>query len=362
MGVTIRDVARAAGVSTATVSRALRGLPHVDPQTRDTVIRVAGELDYVASANASRLASGRQGTVAVITPFVARWFFATLLSGVSEVLQAHDVDLLVHQTSDPTATSGLPPARRLRGRVDALIVVALPTDAVSPLLDLGIPASLVGATAPGVPSVAIDDVEAGAIATAHLISLGHERIGLISGDDPAPDSTPGRRRAEGYRRAMAEAGLAVDDRLRVDGAFTVEGGEAAMSALLARPDRPTAVFALSDEMAFGAIRSLHRHGLRPGSDIGLIGVDGHDLAELLDLSTVAQPVAEMGRAAAEQVLARLRRPDGDPGRQAGRLRRPDGDPGSGASSERPAAPSWQAPTHLVVRGSTVPLERTVGMA
>ena len=87
MSITIRDVAQAAGVSTATVSRALRGLAHVDPETREKVLRVAQELDYVISPSASRLASGRTGTIAVVTPFIARWFFATVLSGISEVLQ-----------------------------------------------------------------------------------------------------------------------------------------------------------------------------------------------------------------------------------------------------------------------------------
>ena len=103
MSITIRDVAQAAGVSTATVSRALRGLPHVDPETRERVRRVAAELDYVVSPSASRLASGRTGTVAVITPFIDRWFFSTVLSGISDVLQESDVDLLVETAPD---TSG----------------------------------------------------------------------------------------------------------------------------------------------------------------------------------------------------------------------------------------------------------------
>ena len=123
MSITIRDVAQAAGVSTATVSRALRGLPHVDPETRERVRRVAAELDYVVSPSASRLASGRTGTVAVITPFIDRWFFSTVLSGISDVLQESDVDLLVYEVGDPATSPGLPAERRLRGRVDGVIVV-----------------------------------------------------------------------------------------------------------------------------------------------------------------------------------------------------------------------------------------------
>lgn len=332
MGITIRDVAREAGVSTATVSRALRGLPHVDPQTREHVARVAAELDYVASANASRLASGRQGTVAVITPSLSRWFFATVLSGISEVLQAQDLDLLVHSIGDAPSPS-LPGERRLRGRVDGVIAVALPTPDARRLGSIGVPLSVIGATVPAVASVTIDDVEAARTATAHLISLGHERIGLIGSGDVATDSA-GTWRMAGFRAAMEEAGIPVDARLQADGGFTVDGGETAMAALLARPERPTAVFALSDEMAFGAMRSLRRHGLRPGQDVALIGIDDHDLSGLLDLSTVAQPVADMGRIAAEQVLGQWR------GDVPGPVR---------------------VPTTLMARGSTLPAPDPVAL-
>ena len=172
MSITIRDVAQAAGVSTATVSRALRGLPHVDPETRERVRRVAAELDYVVSPSASRLASGRTGTVAVITPFIDRWFFSTVLSGISDVLQESDVDLLVYEVGDPATSPGLPAERRLRGRVDGVIVVTLPTDAprIADMLEIGLPTSFIGVRWPGVPSVCIDDAAAGRMATQHLIN------------------------------------------------------------------------------------------------------------------------------------------------------------------------------------------------
>ncbi|MBU6311246.1 MAG: LacI family transcriptional regulator [Actinomycetales bacterium] len=334
MSITIRDVAQAAGVSTATVSRALRGLPHVDPETRERVRRVAQEMDYVVSPSASRLASGRTGTVAVITPFIDRWFFSTVLSGISDVLQAREVDLIVFEVGDPSTSPGLPTERRLRGRADGMIVVTLPTDAprIADLLEIGLPASFIGATWPGVPSVCIDDAAAARTATQHLINLGHQRIGIISGRPQA--STSQGNRSLGYREAMTGAGLKVDPALEAHGYFTVAGGEAAMTALLSQPHPPTAVFAMSDDMAFGAIRSLQRHGIRPGSDIAIASIDGHDLAELLDVTTVGQPVAEMGRMAAEALLARML--------------------GSEADRSRDVV----VPTTLVVRGSTVPVERT----
>jgi len=334
MSITIRDVAQAAGVSTATVSRALRGLPHVDPETRERVRRVAQEMDYVVSPSASRLASGRTGTVAVITPFIDRWFFSTVLSGISDVLQGREVDLIVFEVGDPSTSPGLPTESRLRGRADGMIVVTLPTDAprIADLLEIGLPASFIGATWPGVPSVCIDDAAAARTATQHLINLGHQRIGIIPGR-PAASTSQGNR-SKGYREAMTGAGLDVDPALEAHGYFTVAGGEAAMTALLSQPNPPSAVFAMSDDMAFGAIRSLQRHGIRPGSDIAIAGIDGHDLAELIDLTTVGQPVAEMGRMAAEALLGRMLGSDGDTQQDV------------------------VVPTTLVVRGSTVPIERT----
>jgi LacI family transcriptional regulator, repressor for deo operon, udp, cdd, tsx, nupC, and nupG len=335
MGITIRDVAEAAGVSTATVSRALRGLPHVDPQTRERVEQVAKELDYVVSPSASRLASGRTGTIAVIAPFIARWFFSTVLSGVESVLQASDIDLLVFEVGDPAANYRVPPEQRLRGRVDGLLVVALPSDesAVADLLSLGLPVSLIGSTAVGVPSVSIDDVAAGRIATQHLINIGHERIGIITGQPNPTGFTPAEHRRQGFRAALDEAGLVSGPELEGYGYFTVAGGEQAMTGLLALAKPPTAVFAASDEMAFGAIRALQRHGLRPGNDVAIIGVDGHDLSDLLDLSTVVQPVRDLGRMATEALLAQLRLPRAERGQ---------------------VATATAVPTTLVVRGSTVP--------
>jgi DNA-binding LacI/PurR family transcriptional regulator len=310
VGITIRDVAAAAGVSTATVSRALRGLPHVDAETRDRVVRVAAELDYVMSPSASRLASGRTGSIAVITPYIARWYFSEVLAGVETVLQSSGTDLLLFTVGDPTDENRIPPQRRLRRRVDGVLVVALPAEdpSIEGLLDMGLPVSLIGSTSPRVPSVAIDDVEAGRTATRHLLDLGHRRIAVIGGR-PIPSAfTPEHDRLVGYRAALEEVGLVPDPMSEVFGYFTIVGGEQAMSALLALPEPPSAVFAMSDEMGFGAMLALRSHGLRPGADVSVVGIDGHDMARLAGLTTVEQPVRELGRRAAEALLAQLRTP------------------------------------------------------
>lgn len=331
MAITIKDVADAAGVSTATVSRALRGLPNVDSTTRERIQRIATELDYVISPSASRLASGRTGSIAVITPHIARWYFSTVLSGVESVLQNAGMDLLLMSVSTPDGQHRLPPAPRLRRRVDGVLVIALPPQdpQLADILALGMPTSLIGLTMPTVPSVAIDDVLAGQIATQHVINLGHTRIGVINGAPIVSPYTAENDRYRGYEQAMLGAGLAIDPMLEAYGYFTIAGGEQAMTALLTQKDPPSAVFAMSDEMAFGAMKAMRSHGLTPGRDVSLVGVDGHDMAEFLDLTTVVQPVQDLGRIAAEALVLQLR------------------------STSTPSD-SIRLPTQLIVRGSTAP--------
>jgi LacI family transcriptional regulator, repressor for deo operon, udp, cdd, tsx, nupC, and nupG len=310
MAMTIRDIAREAGVSTATVSRALRGLPNVDPVTRTRVMGVAERLDYVISPTASRLATGRTGAIAVITPFVARWYFATVLSGAERILKQSDLDLLLFSTGDPSEPHRVPPHRKLRRRVDGFLVIALDADSpdVAGLFEFDLPVTLIGTTHPGVSSVQIDDEQGARTATQHLINLGHERIAIISGRPLPSPFTPERDRYAGYLDALLGAGLQVDPALVTYGSFTIDGGESAMSALLSQPRPPTAVFAISDEMAFGAMRALRRHGLTPGQEVSIVGYDGHELADLLELTTVVQPVERLGARSARLLMDQLDRP------------------------------------------------------
>jgi len=307
VAVTIREVAEAAGVSTATVSRALRGLPYVDDATRLRVLAAAANLDYVVSPSASRLASGRTGSIAVVTPFIARWFFSTVLSGVEQVTHDAGLDLLLLGVGDPDRPSEVPTEQRLRQRADGAIIVALPADdpEVRALLNANLPVSIVGSLVPDVPCVAIDDAEAGRKATAHLLNLGHRRIAVISGSRAGSIYTTQEHRYRGYCDALSAVGIEPDPTLVAFGQFTREGGEQAMVELLNLTFMPTAVFCMSDEMAFGASVALRRRGLVAGVDISLIGIDGHPQSEVIDLTTVEQPVESMGRFAAESLLAVL---------------------------------------------------------
>jgi LacI family repressor for deo operon, udp, cdd, tsx, nupC, and nupG len=308
MAASIDEVAQRAGVSIATVSRTLRGLPEVAAATRERVWAAARELDYVASPFAARLASGHSCTVGVIVPFVNRWFFAELLGAIESVLSDAGYDLLLQNLADIRGRERFFTTLPVRKRVDAVLVASLAlTDAeVAALRTLQLPVGVLGTHHPGLFSVRIDDVAASRRAVNHLLELGHRRIGLIGGDTDDPMRfTPPLDRRTGYRRALRAAGIAPDPDLERLGHFTLAGGQAAMRQLLALPGRPSAVFAASDEMAYGAIRAIRRAGLRVSEDVAVIGFDDHATAELLDLSTVRQPVTEQGARLARTLLAAL---------------------------------------------------------
>jgi len=333
----IKDVARTVGVSTATVSRALRGLPRVSDETRVRVLQAAAELDYVASPSAAGLASGQTRALGVVVPFVTRWFYSSVVQGAEELLREAGYDLLLYNLGGSLeARARVFSGQLLRKRVDAVLVLSLtPTTAeVAALNKLGRPVVVVGATVPGWGSVRIDDGETATIAMRHLLGLGHQRIAYIGGSltDQLDFAAP-LDRLQGYRAAMLDAGLPVPPEWEVVGDFTVRGGRSAMRRLLAGETVPSAVFAASDEMAIGAVHAARQHGLRVPEDLSVIGIDDHEMAEFFDLTTVAQPVHEQGRLAAQLLLDALAGAD-------------DGPP--------PVPPALTVPTRLVTRATTAP--------
>jgi DNA-binding LacI/PurR family transcriptional regulator len=293
-------------VSTATVSRALRGLPNVSAATRARVRTAATELGYVASPSAASLASGRTRTIGLISPWINRWFFANVIEGAERMLRQHGFDVLLY-TFDARRASERAPVDPsvLRRRVDGILIVGFPLSAaeVEGLVRLGKPIVCIGWGGYGQVTVRLDDRGTAIGATRHLIGLGHTRIAHITGapDDVAPWSPPVER-AAGWRTAMEEAGLLADLRLEGHGHFDLPGGRASTRELLARVPDVTAIFAASDEMAMGAILALRDAGRRVPEDVSVIGIDGHDLGELVGLTTMAQPANEQGAAAAQIVL------------------------------------------------------------
>ena len=336
MVASIEDVARRAGVSIATVSRALRGLPDVATSTRDRVLSAANELNYVASPFAARLASGRTTTVGLVVPFVNRWFFAEVIDTVETALRHAGYDLLLYNLGDEDGRGRFFEVMPMRKRVDGVLVASLVLDDAefTALTELSRPVGLLGLERDGFLSARIDDVAAARTAVDHLVGLGRRRIALIGGDTDDPMAfTPPLHRRDGYRDALREAGLPIDPRLERLGYFTVEGGRAAARTLLALPERPTAIFAESDEMAYGALREIRDAGLRVPEDVAVIGFDDQPLSELLDLSTIRQPVADQALDVTTRLLAQVAQVAEEP-------------------AETPTPPAVVLPTELVVRGST----------
>ena len=302
-------MARVAGVSVATVSRALRGLDRVSPETRERVLRVAEDLHYVASPTATSLASGRTRVVAVVAPFLTRWFFATLVSAIEKSLRAQGHHVILFDLEDDSYDQRLPLTQNmLWKRVDGVITLNVPmSDEEVELVErLGLPLVAIGSPVPGRACVRIDDRVAMRTAVEHLASLGHTRIGYIGAvpQNVAHVQTP-QDRLRAFLEAVRELGLTCDDAWILGSDWTAEAAARDSAQLLTRGDRPTAIVAASDEMAIGVRESARRLGVRVPEDLSVIGIDDYVLSGVLGLTTVRQDVAGLGHAAADLLLRAL---------------------------------------------------------
>ena len=309
------DVAERAGVSIATVSRALRDVPGVAPGTRARIRQVADELSYVVSPEASRLSLRRTGRVAVVVPRIDVWFYAAMLAGVEAVLRRADLDVLVYQVD------GVQERRRFfrdlpaRRKVDAVVLIALPLLAEEEdRLDLlGVQVVVAGGQLGSHAHVRVDDHTVARLAVGHLAELGHERIAMIRTDDTTGVVwSSDLERNRGFHDGLAEAGLDPASGRVVTVSYGADAGVRGAEAMLTLPESPTAVFAYSDEIAFGALHRLRETGRRVPEDVSVVGVDGHPLAAALGLTTVVQHVPDQARLAGETVLRRLEGDDSPP--------------------------------------------------
>lgn len=349
---TIDDVASAAGVSVATVSRAMRGLPNVASSTRRHVVEVAGRLGYTADPAAARLAAGATKTITVVIPNLSGWYFSTVVAGTEAVCADAGYDVLVVGVGSRKDLSRiLSEQYHLERRTDGLVVVDVivaPEQAQS-IAERGVALTSVGSRTAGHPSIRIDNELVGRIAADHLVGLGHERLGIIGAqkDNPMSFDVPTLRQ-RGFVAGLAARGLGFDDELVEGGGFGVDGGQEAMAALLDHPEPPTAVFSMSDEMAFGAMMELKQRGLAAGHDVSIIGVDDHEFSRVVALTTIRQPVADHGAAAARLLIAAMQPEESRPAATETVASR------SGTPQEMLSGTPHEivAPVDLVVRGST----------
>ena len=316
----IKDVARMAGVSAATASRALTGSGPVAPSTRTRVHKAVAALGYVPDAAASSLASGRTRNIGLVTPSVHRWFFAAVLEGAADELVRRRYDLTLydvgqdHDRRSAVLTDLLP-----RRRLDALVTLSfrLSPFELDGLARLGRPVVAVGGRLPSgealpewFTAVQVDDARAARMATGHLIELGHREIaymGRVADDIEFQVST---ERTRGFLDALAAAGLRTPTDWMLPADFTMGDAYHRARALLADPERrPTAVLCISDEMAMGTLMAAQSLGLRVPEDVSVMGLDGHPDAARLGISTVDQTPVDQGRRAVRLALGAL---DGTP--------------------------------------------------
>lgn len=303
----IKDVAERAGLSIATVSRALSGKGNVSPASRERARAAAAELGFVPSYQASSLASGRTRNIGLVVPTVRRWYFSSVVEGISAALLDAGYDLTLYNiTEGPVRRRSILQDFLLRKRVDAVIAVALALTEgeIGQMLAINRPLVGIGGPLPGASTIRIDDHALAESAVNHLIRLGHTRIAHLTGDSVyEQDFKIPRTRLDGYEKAMTAAGLPLRSSWVVRADFTIEGAYTVARDLLGgASERPTAVFAASDEMAIGTILAARDFGLRVPEDLSVVGFDGHELGELFGLTTIDQDPRGQGALAVRLLL------------------------------------------------------------
>ncbi|MDZ4717523.1 MAG: LacI family DNA-binding transcriptional regulator [Roseiflexaceae bacterium] len=301
--ITIREVARRAGVSYQTVSRVINNSPDVSVETREQVQRAIADLDYHPNAQAVSLSRNRSNIVGMIVDRAGDSFFGPMVDGACQALAERGRFMLLAQTDNLEQPSAIEALLRSR-RIDGLILV-LPLE---PSLEQA--RNLVKSQLPLVlvdlqydidaDYISVDSYRGAYAATKHLIELGHRRIGIVYNRQDIP---VGLIRLSAYQAALQDYGIAFDPVLALPGKWGVASGKEGAEQLLALSERPTAIFTCDDQMAIGALQTIYRHGLRVPEDISLVGFDDIEYAQYLHppLTTVRQPLREMGYTAGEHI-------------------------------------------------------------
>ena len=301
--VTIKDVAREAQVSVATVSRVLNGSGPVSEGTRRLIREVVGRMRYVPHSGARSLITRKTQTLGVLLPDLYGEFFSEVIRGMDDTAQRNGFHLLISRAY--ADRHGIETAiRAMRGRVDGVVVMSPDLDAESLLnLPSTIPVVLLCSVPKGneIDSLTIQNCRGAREMVTHLVSLGHRRIAIIKG---SPRNYDAAERLRGYRIALRDAGIAPDPSLEIVGNFTEAGGYEATKELLSMGARPTAIFAANDSMAIGALSALRESGVEVPEDMAVAGFDDIPLARYLDppLSSVHVPICELGARAVEILL------------------------------------------------------------
>jgi LacI family transcriptional regulator len=336
--VTIIDVATEAGVSSGTVSRVMNNDVHVRPETRQRVLEVMHRMGFVANRQARSLAGGKTNIIGVLVPDLGTGYIGEIIRGIDVELGLTNLDLILYTTHRTASKEANYVANLAQGMVDGLLLVLprSPADYIETLTRRKFPFVLIDhqGTGEDCPAVGATNWQGAYNATEYLIKLGHSRIGFITG---SMDLGCAQHRLAGYRSAVRTHHIPEIPELEYEGDFFQPDGYAGASAFLDLSSPPTAIFASNDVMGMGVMDAIRSRGLRVPDDISVVGFDNiPQSAEVFPpLTTVQQPLEQMGRVAAQMLLGILK----DPEREAARI---------------------ELPTELIVRESTAPPKDRAG--
>ena len=317
MRVTIYDLAREAGVGIGTVSRCMNNHPNVSAPTRARVLDTARRMSYQPHAHAQGLASRRTNTIAAIIPYFTNYFFQQVLQGIQDKAGESGFDLILYGVNHPEQVQHYLHRSLQRGRVDGVMFFSMkiPESYAEKFHQMQLPLVLVDGSHPEFDSIRVENREGALAAVRHLIGLGHRRVAMINA---SMDTLPARERYRGYADALDEHGIALSlDRVfasdaRWQDGFTREAGREGMRKLLARRragDPITAALVASDIQAMGVLEVARDAHVRVPEEFAVVGFDDIELAQYLQLTTMRQPMYEMGVLAMERLLSRILTPD-----------------------------------------------------
>ena len=310
--VTIKDVAREAGVSYSTVSRVVNNKTYVKPDTREKVLQSMLRLGYQVNLHARSLAGGRSNVIGLLVVDLTTQYMGEIISGIDDVLAANQYELMLYTTHRRKAKESAYVHMMARGLADGLLL-SLPREPEAYLKSLrqkGFPYVIIDHRSEEEADlfVTADNCQGGYEATKHLLALGHRRIGIVTG---WMDMVSARDRLQGYQAALADAGIAFDEALLFEGDYSQPTAFQGGSHLLGLAQPPTAIFASNDITAMGVIEAARAYGLQVPRDLSVIGFDDIPMAALLSpkLTTMRQPLQKMGESATQMLLDLLNNPD-----------------------------------------------------
>jgi LacI family transcriptional regulator len=314
MSVTLADIARELGLSKMTVSRAINNDPLVSAKTRERVLEVSRRLNYQPNHFARALVTNRSFLIGVIVPDLMHSYFAEILHGIGAYARASNFQIVIGNSEEQVARE-LNEAEALRWRTDGLIIApSVPVskaDVYRSMLKDGTKLVFIDRTLEGVdcPMVTTDNVKVGELATEHLIKLGHKRIGHLRGTT----TSTSKERLEGYKQALSRYGIAFDKKLVHECGLMESDGYRAMKTWLKSGNHPTAVFAVNDPAAIGAMQAMTEAGIRIGEDIAIVGGGNIHYGDMLrvPLTTVSWSRGEMGQVAARLLIQLIEGSNGD---------------------------------------------------